>query len=142
MAGNGAEGEPLSRKDTSTVKRAPHLVLDGLAAAAAAIGADAVYLYLHADAVPTVNKALAERRSVGLDRHRVAVIEAPDRFVAGEESAVTRYLEGGPPAAGPHRAHRGLRSSWSPDTGQQRRDPGPHRIDRPIRAAVVPFGGR
>lgn len=97
VAGNGAEGEPLSRKDTQLVKRAPHLVLDGLAAAAAAIGADAVYLYLHADAVPTVNKALAERRSVGLDRHRVAVIEAPDRFVAGEESAVTRYLEGGPP---------------------------------------------
>jgi NADH:ubiquinone oxidoreductase subunit F (NADH-binding) len=31
-----------------------------------------------------------------VDRHRVTVIEAPDTFVAGEESAVVRRVEGGP----------------------------------------------
>lgn len=96
VVGNGAEGEPLSRKDAQLLSRAPHLVLDGLDAAAAAIGADKVYLYLHAGATPAVNDALAERRSAGLDRHRVVVVEAPDRFVAGEESAAIRRIEGGP----------------------------------------------
>ena len=96
VVGNGAEGEPLSRKDAQLLTRAPHLVLDGLDAAASAIEADKVYLYLHADAAGAVNDALAERRSAGLDRHRVEVVEAPDRFVAGEESAAIRRIEGGP----------------------------------------------
>lgn len=96
VVGNGAEGEPLSRKDVELLTRAPHLVLDGLDAAADAVGAGAVYLYLHAEASPAVAHAIGERRSAGLDRRRVTVVEAPDRFVAGEESAVIRRIEGGP----------------------------------------------
>ena len=96
VVGNGSEGEPLSRKDAQLLTRAPHLVLDGLSAAAAAIGADKVYLYLHADAAPTVERALDERRAAGLDPNRVVVVEAPDSFVAGEESAAIRRIEGGP----------------------------------------------
>jgi hypothetical protein len=96
VVGNGSEGEPLSRKDAQLLTRAPHLVLDGLDAAAAATGADRVYLYVHADAVPAVSRALDERRAASLDPHRVIVVEAPDRFVAGEESAAIRKIEGGP----------------------------------------------
>ena len=96
VIGNGAEGEPLSRKDFDLLTRAPHLVLDGLAAAAAAIGADKVYLYLHAEAVPSAMAAVEERLAAGVDSHRVEVIEAPDRFIAGEESAAIRRIEGGP----------------------------------------------
>jgi len=96
VVGNGSEGEPLSRKDAQLLTRAPHLVLDGLDAAAAATGADKVYLYVHADAVPAVSRALDERRAAALDPHRVIVVEAPDRFVAGEESAAIRKIEGGP----------------------------------------------
>ena len=96
VVGNGAEGEPLSRKDAELLNRAPHLVLDGLDAAAAAIKADKVYLYVHAAAVPVVTHALDERRAAGMDPHRVIVVEAPDRFVAGEESAAFRRIEGGP----------------------------------------------
>lgn len=96
VVGNGAEGEPLSRKDVELLTRAPHLVLDGLDAAASAINADSVYLYVHAEAVPAVSAALDERRAAGLDPHRVEVVEAPDRFVAGEESAAIRRIEGGP----------------------------------------------
>lgn len=96
VVANGAEGEPLSRKDAALLTRAPHLVLDGLAAAAAAISADSVYLYIHPDATATVTTALEERRAAGLDAHRVDLVEAPDRFVSGEESAAIRRIEGGP----------------------------------------------
>jgi NADH:ubiquinone oxidoreductase subunit F (NADH-binding) len=96
VVGNGAEGEPLSRKDAVLLTQAPHLVLDGLHAAAAAVEADTVYLYVHSAAVPAVTRALDERRSAGLDQYKVTIIEAPDRFVAGEESAAIRRIEGGP----------------------------------------------
>lgn len=96
VVGNGAEGEPLSRKDALLLTRAPHLVLDGLDVAATAIGADKAYLYVHAEAVKPVRTALAERRAAGRDPHQVVVVEAPDMFVAGEESAVVRHIEGGP----------------------------------------------
>ena len=94
VIGNGAEGEPLSRKDATLLTRAPHLVLDGLDAAADAIGAEKVYLYIHPDAASAVTGALEERRAAGLDPHRVAVVQAPDRFVAGEESAAISRIEG------------------------------------------------
>lgn len=97
VVGNGAEGEPLSRKDFALLSRAPHLVLDGLAAAAEAIGAEAAHLYVHADATVPIRDALAERRAARLDRLRVDVVEAPGTFVAGEESAALRRIEGGPP---------------------------------------------
>lgn len=96
VVGNGAEGEPLSRKDALLLTRAPHLVLDGLHVAADTVGADTVYLYVHTDAVAAVRRALDERQSAELDPYRVAVVEAPDTFVAGEESAAIRHIEGGP----------------------------------------------
>ncbi len=96
VIGNGAEGEPLSRKDAQLLSRAPHLVLDGLEVAAAAVSADKVVMYIPSRAVVTIKAALSERRSAKVDRYRVTVIEAPDGFVAGEESAVVRRVEGGP----------------------------------------------
>ncbi len=96
VVGNGAEGEPLSRKDATLLTRSPHLVLDGLDAAAGAIGAEKVYLYVHPEATAAVTVALDERRAAGLDTHRVAMVQAPDRFVAGEESAAISRIEGGP----------------------------------------------
>ena len=96
VIGNGAEGEPLSHKDATLLSRAPHLVLDGLQAAADAVNAHKVYLYLHQNAVLAAEKALDERRAAGIDRHAVTVITAPDTFVAGEESAAIRHVEGGP----------------------------------------------
>jgi len=96
VVGNGAEGEPLSFKDAALLTRAPHLVLDGLALAAHAVGAHRVYLYVPAKLAPHVDEALDDRRAAGADRRTVTVVEAPDAFVAGEESAVIRRIEGGP----------------------------------------------
>lgn len=96
VVGNGAESEPLSRKDVELMTRAPHLVLDGLNAAADAISADRVYLRLHVDAIPAITEAIRERRAAGNDPHRIQVVEAAKGFVAGEESAAVRQIEGGP----------------------------------------------
>jgi len=95
VIGNGAEGEPLSAKDATLIARAPHLVLDGLQVAAAAVAADDVYLYLPHHVIPIAWKAIGERAAAGMDERRVTVVEAPDTFVAGEESAVVRRIEGG-----------------------------------------------
>ena len=97
VIGNGAEGEPLSHKDAQLLSRAPHLVLDGLEVAAAAVSADKVVMYVPSPrGADDQDSAAANEASAKVDRHRVTVIEAPDGFVAGEESAVIRRVEGGP----------------------------------------------
>src|SRR5947209_10515387 len=90
VVGNGAEGEPASSKDRSLLWISPHLVLDGLQLAAAAAGSRAAVLYvqrnerLHA----RLAGAIAERAAAGIDAARVDLVPAPDRFLAGEESAL------------------------------------------------------
>ena len=90
--GNGAEGEPASRKDRALLGHAPHLVLDGLQLAARAVDAREAHLYVPSGAVSAVRAALAVRR----DPLPVTVHVAPDAFVAGEESAVVSAVGGGP----------------------------------------------
>ncbi len=97
VVANGAEGEPLSVKDSALLSHAPHLVLDGLELAARAVGADKAYVYAPAHVAAGVSRALDERRRAGDDRFTPTVVEAPPKvFVAGEESALARRIEGGP----------------------------------------------
>jgi len=97
---NGAEGEPASGKDRALLRALPHLVLDGAVLAADAIGARDVVLALSCAARverAAVEAALDERRRYRLDLHtRIRVAQVPPRFVTGEETALVRYLNGGP----------------------------------------------
>jgi NADH:ubiquinone oxidoreductase subunit F (NADH-binding) len=93
---NGAEGEPASRKDALLLLRAPHLVLDGARAAASAVGADRIVVYVPAGSVPGICGALDDRRVRRLDPVDIEVVEAPDAFLAGQESAVVTVLNGRP----------------------------------------------
>ncbi|HZD66228.1 MAG TPA: NADH-ubiquinone oxidoreductase-F iron-sulfur binding region domain-containing protein [Acidimicrobiales bacterium] len=97
---NGAEGEPASAKDRLLLARAPHLVLDGAQLAARAVGAAEVVLVV-SEAAPELAEGLAaavdDRRRGGLDRVRPEVVSCPERFVAGEESALVALLNGGAP---------------------------------------------
>jgi NADH:ubiquinone oxidoreductase subunit F (NADH-binding) len=98
VIGNGAEGEPASSKDKSLLWFSPHLVLDGLQLAAEAVGSATVALYIHRN--PRLQARLAaaitERAAAGLDAAGVELIEAPHRFLAGEESALASRASGGP----------------------------------------------
>jgi len=92
VVANGAEGEPLSRKDATLLRGNPHVVLDGLQLVAEAVAATQAYLYLPAALAGGAATALAERR----DRVPVKIVHAPEKFVAGEESAAIAAIEGRP----------------------------------------------
>lgn len=96
VVANGAEGEPASAKDRTLLARAPHLVLDGLQLAAESVGADRAYAYLPGSRMDVLAAAVAERRRAGVDRVPVRLVEAPEAFVSGEESAVLNRIGGGP----------------------------------------------
>jgi NADH:ubiquinone oxidoreductase subunit F (NADH-binding) len=99
VVANGCEGEPASSKDKTLLTTAPHLVLDGIVLAARAVGAAQAHLCLHEDDGPVIQAiehALAERRAAGIDSARVQVTLVPHRYVASEESALVRRLNGGP----------------------------------------------
>ena len=93
---NGAEGEPRSAKDRALMERRPHLVLDGAAVAAEAVGAPDVILYVgseHTEARRVLAQAIAEREPD--PRVRVQLVAAPVGYVAGEATAVVHYLNAG-----------------------------------------------
>jgi NADH:ubiquinone oxidoreductase subunit F (NADH-binding) len=98
VVGNGAEGEPASGKDKALLRAAPHLVLDGLQLAACAIGSATAGLYVHRDQRlhQWLSAAIAERAAAGIDPVPVELIEAPPRFLAGQESALASKVGGGP----------------------------------------------
>ena len=91
VIGNGSEGEPWSWKDAVLLANAPHLVLDGLLTLSAALGARRTILYLDGRSVAPVAAAIAERSDAG----GVELIEAEDRFIAGEVSAVVNAIQNG-----------------------------------------------
>ncbi len=94
VVANGSEGEPASRKDALLLEYRPHLVLDGLAVAAAACGAEGAAVYVHPGrGAHSVAAAVGERRATGVDPCPVTVVEAPRHFVAGESSSVVSFLE-------------------------------------------------
>lgn len=93
---NGAEGEPLSRKDAVLLTEAPHLVLDGLAAIASAVGATETHVAVPAASVPRMQALIRRRAETGWDRSTPTVVAVSDRFVAGETTAVADRVAGGP----------------------------------------------
>jgi NADH:ubiquinone oxidoreductase subunit F (NADH-binding) len=95
---NGAEGEPASAKDRLLLARAPHLVLDGAVLVADAVGADEVIVSVargNREAETAVERAILERRTRN-GKIRFRVVDPPDRYVAGEETALVNWINGGP----------------------------------------------
>jgi NADH:ubiquinone oxidoreductase subunit F (NADH-binding) len=110
VVANGCEGEPASSKDRLLLTMLPHLVLDGLVAAARAVGAGDAYLCVHdheASLLDSLEAAVADRS----DPVRIQVTGVPGRYVASEQSALVQYLNGGaakPTFAPPRPQERGV----------------------------------
>jgi NADH:ubiquinone oxidoreductase subunit F (NADH-binding) len=93
VVANGAEGEPVAAKDKTLLAYVPHLVLDGAVVAARAVRAREAFIAVTASLLPIVERAIAERND---GRIQLLAVAVPDTFVAGEETALVRYLNGGP----------------------------------------------
>jgi NADH:ubiquinone oxidoreductase subunit F (NADH-binding) len=106
---NGMEGEPASNKDKVLLTRAPHLVLDGAQFLAAMCRAAEVVVCIPAGregVAAAVESAINERSAARYARVREVIVRPPDRFVAGEESALVSWVDG-----------RGGLPSFRPDKG-------------------------
>jgi len=95
---NGSEGEALSVKDQLLLTSLPHLVLDGAVLAAEAVGADEVVVAVDRaarGALAGVTRAIAERHAAQLDAEVFRLVDLPTRYVAGEETALVQFINGG-----------------------------------------------
>jgi NADH:ubiquinone oxidoreductase subunit F (NADH-binding) len=95
VVANGSEGEPASAKDKALLWHAPHLVLDGVELAAAAVGASRAFLAVEADSGLRWRLRTASGQRTG-SPVPVTMVEVPPRFLSGQEAALVSLLNGGP----------------------------------------------
>ncbi|MGF2945630.1 NADH-ubiquinone oxidoreductase-F iron-sulfur binding region domain-containing protein [Mycobacterium sp. Lab-001] len=97
VVANGEEGEPASIKDRWLLRHRPHLVLDGLRLAAAMVGTHRAHVYVSdPESARSVETALAELESGALGDLTVELWDVEPTYIAGEETALTRFINGGP----------------------------------------------
>ena len=103
---NGDEGDPGAFMDRSVLESDPHIVLEGMAIAAFAVGADQGYLYVRAEyplAISRLQIAIKQAKALGL--LGAGIFETPfnfnvdirigaGAFVCGEETALMASVEG------------------------------------------------
>ena len=103
---NGDEGDPGAFMDRSVLESDPHLVLEGMAIAAYAVGADQGFIYVRAEyplAISRLQTAIKQAKQNGL--LGAGIFETPfnfnvdirigaGAFVCGEETALMMSVEG------------------------------------------------
>jgi NADH:ubiquinone oxidoreductase subunit F (NADH-binding) len=96
VVANGEEGEPASIKDKWLLRNRPHLVLDGVRLAASIVAARRAFVYVSdGQAARAVEEAIDARAAAGPDVE-ITVFSVEPGYVAGEETAAVRALNGGP----------------------------------------------
>ncbi len=103
---NGDEGDPGAFMDRSLLEGDPHAILEGMAIAAYAVGADHGYIYVRAEyplAIKRLEIAVAQAREAGLlglniletgFSFDVELRIGAGAFVCGEETALLESIEG------------------------------------------------
>ncbi|MGH2732914.1 MAG: NADH-ubiquinone oxidoreductase-F iron-sulfur binding region domain-containing protein [Actinomycetota bacterium] len=98
---NGAEGEPATFKDRFLIRKNPYLLVEGVAIAAYAAGADAAFIALKAKFKPEIarlTRAMEEMTAAGLlNRIHLELRLGPDEYLFGEERALLEVIEGREP---------------------------------------------
>lgn len=97
VVANGEEGEPASVKDKWLTRHRPHLVLDGVRVAAGIVGARRAYVYVSDPrSARRIDAALTELDAAGLGEVDIELVTVAPAYVAGEETAAVRAINGGP----------------------------------------------
>lgn len=103
---NGDEGDPGAFMDRSVLEGDPHRVLEGMALAGYAVGADKGYVYVRGEyplAVERLTKAIRQARRLNLlgseilgtpFRFHIEIRLGAGAFVCGEETALIASIEG------------------------------------------------
>ena len=103
---NADEGDPGAFMDRAVLESDPHSVLEGLAIAAYAIGADYGIIYIRAEyplAIERLQKAISQMEELGLIgknilgndfNFNIVIKEGAGAFVCGEETALIASVEG------------------------------------------------
>ncbi|MBP1657424.1 MAG: NADH:ubiquinone oxidoreductase, NADH-binding (51 kD) subunit [Bacteroidetes bacterium] len=120
---NADEGDPGAFMDRSVLEGDPHRILEGMAIAGYAIGAQQGYIYVRAEyplAIERLRLAIKQAERVGLLGNRILESQFNFRidlrigagaFVCGEETALIRSIEGRrgrPRPRPPYPSERGL----------------------------------
>ena len=96
---NADESEPGTFKDREILLRAPHLVVEGVALAVLACGADRGYVYIrheYPEETAAVRRAIAAAEKAGVcgPDLPVSVYVSPGGYICGEQSALIEAMEG------------------------------------------------
>ncbi|MGK7904432.1 MAG: NADH-quinone oxidoreductase subunit NuoF [Hormoscilla sp.] len=103
---NADEGDPGAFMDRSVLESDPHLVLEGMAIAAYAVGADHGYIYVRAEyplAIERLQKAIKQGKKYGIlgsqifdtsFDFKIDIRIGAGAFVCGEETALILSVEG------------------------------------------------
>lgn len=103
---NADEGDPGAFMDRSVLESDPHRVLEGMALAAYAVGAQEGYIYVRAEyplAIERLRKAIRQAERAGLLGNRICGTQfnftidirlGAGAFVCGEETALIASIEG------------------------------------------------
>jgi bidirectional [NiFe] hydrogenase diaphorase subunit len=120
---NADEGDPGAFMDRSVLESDPHRILEGMAIAGYAIGADRGYIYVRAEyplAIAHLQKAIQQAKRLGIlgtqifdstFDFRIDIRVGAGAFVCGEETALIASVEGGrgvPRPRPPYPAQSGL----------------------------------
>jgi bidirectional [NiFe] hydrogenase diaphorase subunit len=104
---NGDEGDPGAFMDRSVMEDYPHRIIEGMAIAAYAVGADNGYIYVRAEyplAVKRLGLAIRQAQKHGLLGNNIGgtsfnfhleIRMGAGAFVCGEETALIASIEGG-----------------------------------------------
>ncbi len=103
---NADEGDPGAFMDRSVLESDPHRVLEGMAIAAYAVGADRGYIYVRAEyplAISRLQKAIGQAKRLGIlgsqifdspFDFKIDIRVGAGAFVCGEETALIASVEG------------------------------------------------
>ena len=120
---NGDEGDPGAFMDRSVLESDPHRVLEGMAIAGYAVGANHGFIYIRAEyplAIQRLERAIKQAKRYGLlgsqifesgFDFKIDIRIGAGAFVCGEETALIHSIEGGrgnPRARPPYPAELGL----------------------------------